>query len=240
MQSDSSQLVSVIVPVYNTARYLAECLQSILAQDTTYQLEVIVVDDASTDGSADIAREFGEPVRVVTRPHRGGAAAARNEGLRLTHGTYLAFLDSDDRWTSNKLQKQLPVLNSRSDVDIILGMVRQFISPEVDDSLRERLVSFKEVLPGFSLGSMLVRRSDFLNVGELCTSLNVGEFIDWFSRARQKGLRFVLIEDIVLERRIHSNNTMLKSTDVHADYLKIVRRNLFRKKKKSGGNGDGS
>src|SRR5213594_2256660 len=101
MRGVESPCVSVVIPVYNGEQYLADAIQSVL--DQTYQnFEVIVVDDRSTDGSAEVAKKFGEAIRYVHQAN-GGVCKARNTGIAVAGGVYLAFLDQDDLWLSDKL-----------------------------------------------------------------------------------------------------------------------------------------
>jgi glycosyltransferase involved in cell wall biosynthesis len=102
---ESNPLVSVVIPSYNDARFVRQAIGSVLAQ-THRALDVIVVDDGSTDGTADIALEFGSPVRVF-RQANAGAAVARNRGLDEARGEYVAFLDADDFWHPRKTEVQL-------------------------------------------------------------------------------------------------------------------------------------
>ena len=97
--------VSVVIPCYNREGILGRAIRSALAQ-TVPPLEIVVVDDGSTDGSADVARGFGGCVRVIEQPN-GGAAAARNRGIEAARGDWIAFLDSDDEWHPEKLALQL-------------------------------------------------------------------------------------------------------------------------------------
>lgn len=106
--------VSVVIPCYNAGRFLRETLDSILAQ-TRKPLEVIVVDDGSTDGSAAVADSFGPPVRVMRQPNQG-ESVARNHGLHEAKGDWVAFLDADDVWTPRKLELQLAGVVGRDDV----------------------------------------------------------------------------------------------------------------------------
>ena len=114
-------LVSVVIPAYNSSKWIAETLESVLAQDYA-PFEVIVVDDGSTDNTADVVRRFGERVRYVFKPN-GGQGSARNVGIREAHGAFIAFVDSDDLWAKKKLQLQVELLTKTallwaySDVD---------------------------------------------------------------------------------------------------------------------------
>ena len=137
----SPPLVSVVVTCYNRQAYLAQALDSIIAQRCS-DCEIVLVDDGSSDASARIAAEYVERHRDRLRYHRQanqGAAAAKNAGVRLAAGRYLAFLDSDDLWTPDKLQVQLGDAASRPEIRIRYAHGRQFISPELEPEQRARL-----------------------------------------------------------------------------------------------------
>lgn len=107
--------MSVVIPCYNGAAYLRETLASVLAQ--TYQpIEVLVIDDGSTDNSAAIANEFGPPVRVIQQPNQGGSVA-RNRGIDEAQGDWIAFLDADDLWLPEKLERQVRLI--RPDINAV-------------------------------------------------------------------------------------------------------------------------
>ena len=109
--------VSVVIPVYNGEQYLADAIQSV--RDQTYQnVEVIVVDDGSTDESADVAKKFGEAIRYVHQSN-GGVGKARNTGIAAARGAYLAFLDQDDLWLPDKLAVQVAYLDSHPEVGAV-------------------------------------------------------------------------------------------------------------------------
>src|SRR5437879_5328746 len=103
-------LVSVILPTYNRLRYLGGALESVRTQ--TYEhWELVVVDDGSTDGSGEyLARLVDRRVRLLSRSHTGSAAVARNSGIAMARGEYLAFLDDDDAWMPQKLERQMAAL----------------------------------------------------------------------------------------------------------------------------------
>jgi teichuronic acid biosynthesis glycosyltransferase TuaG len=109
MPENEKPLISVITPCYNSARYIAKTIESVLAQ--TYQnWEMIIVDDCSTDNSYQTAIAFAEKdkrIRVYRQEQNSGAALARNKAILESRGKYVAFLDSDDLWLPEKLEKQL-------------------------------------------------------------------------------------------------------------------------------------
>lgn len=117
LASPEAGLVSVIVPVFNGARYLAESLDSAFAQDYP-QIEVIVVDDGSTDETPEILARYRHRARVIRQPNQG-AAVARNVALQAARGEYLAFLDADDRWLPHKLRTQVTYLQRHPQLDLV-------------------------------------------------------------------------------------------------------------------------
>lgn len=119
-------LVSVIIPLYNTEKYIGACLASVLAQ-THRELDVIVVDDGSTDGGAAIAERVADERVRVERIANGGVGAARNRGLALARGEAVAFLDADDLWYPEKLAEQIGVLRGDHEV-VAVGAVFQYLS----------------------------------------------------------------------------------------------------------------
>ena len=169
--------VSVIVPVRDGAAHLGDALESVLAQTHRPAAEILVVDDGSRDGSAEVAACFAtRGVRCVSQPPTG-AAAARNLGVARTSGDLLAFLDADDLWTPDALAQRCAALAEAPARDLVLGRVEQFLSPDLDDDARARLRCPAGSLPGFLPGAMLVRREAFARVGPFETHWELGEFI---------------------------------------------------------------
>lgn len=209
-------LVSAIVPVFNGARYVLQAIDSILAQ-TYPRLEVLVVDDGSTDDTANEVRSANDArIRYLLQAHRG-AAAARNMGIRHAAGQFFAFLDADDLWYPDKLRVQLELLHGHANPDLVFGHYTEFVSPELGAGLPD-----SDPVPGYSSGTMLIERSAFERVGEFATEWRVGEFIDWYARAMEAGLRAVLIPQAVLHRRIHTTNTGVRERDARQVYAQVV------------------
>ena len=221
------ELVSVIVPVYNGARYLIEALASIQRQ-RYLPIEVVIVDDGSSDGSFDLAQTF--PGVSCFRQANRGAAAARNAGIREAKGTFLAFLDADDLWTDEKLVKQMAVIHTNSDVQLVAGRIEEFCEKPAVQGAIERRRQIGE--RAYTIGAMLIRRADFLRVGMMDESLTTfGEFIDWHSRAVACGLRERVLESVVLRRRIHGDNATLQNPDTKASYVAAIRSHILRNRK---------
>jgi glycosyltransferase involved in cell wall biosynthesis len=220
-------LVSVILPVFNAGKYLAEAVESILAQ--SYRpVEIIVVDDGSTDDSAEVARRFG-PVRYHFQAN-AGAATARNQGVELAQGDFLSFLDADDIWSADKLSRQMDILADDPDLSLVFGHVQQFYSPELDEETRRKINLPQEAMPGYHVGTMLVSREDFFRVGPFETSLKMGEFIDWHAKAKEKKLKSFMMPEVVMKRRIHTNNMTTRERENQMDYVRLLKAALDRKR----------
>lgn len=116
-------LVSIIIPNYNNAEFLKSSISSALSQDYP-NIEVIVVDDGSTDDSAMILKEFGSKIRILHQSN-SGAAAARNLGIKNASGEFLAFLDSDDVWRNSKITTQMMKINT-SDYGLVYCSLQEF------------------------------------------------------------------------------------------------------------------
>lgn len=225
-----AETVSMVVPVYNGERHLQAALTSLLEQ-TEPPLEIIVVDDGSTDASAEVAARLGAPIQVVTTAH-AGIAPARNVGIRATRGDVVGFLDADDLWTPEALHRLRARLSSDNGLDLVFGGVRQFLSPELAPAEAERLLVPEGLEPGYLVGGGLIRRRALDRVGAFREDLHTGEFIDWMARAREQGIREALIEDHVLWRRVHgANHGRLQA--VRTDYARILKAALDRRRSAS-------
>lgn len=183
----SQHRVSVVVPAYNAERYLREAVESALAQ--TVAAEVIVVDDGSTDGTAEVARSFGSRVRVLQQTN-SRQAAARNAGARIAGGDYLAFLDADDVWEPDKLEKQLACLEADPTLGLVYCSVREMDERGALMGIRPARLrgrAYRELLLGEPWGGIngstsLLPRRVFEEMGGFDTELPPCEDTDLFWR----------------------------------------------------------
>lgn len=221
-------LVSVVIGAYNAERYLAEAIDSVLRQ--TYRpIELVVVDDGSDDRTADVARSYGDRVRY-RHQRNAGNGAARNTGVQASTGGLLAFLDADDRFTPEKLDLQWQALAS-DEIEAVFGHVREFVSPELTDEERGRVrPPAPAPLPWTAPNLMLIRRASFLRVGPFSESLRVGVTVDWFARATEAGLRTTMLSQVVLERRLHTQNNGLRERESRAQYAHVLKAALDRRR----------
>ncbi len=130
-QLEKRPLVTVIIPVFNRANSIAVALRSV-ADQTFADWEVIVVDDGSTDGSADVALRVGEQgkVRVIRHDRNLGCSAARNSGIVAARGRYVCFLDSDDSWHPEKLSRQVETVEANPDPNMVFCATQTIIFQE--------------------------------------------------------------------------------------------------------------
>jgi len=228
MTSSARPLVSVIVTVYNAVSYLGEAIESVFAQ--TYEpVELIVVDDGSDDGSGEIAKRF-EPALRYERQERAGIGAARNRAVELARGEYLAFLDADDRFVADKLERQLAAFDRRPDLDMVFGHMSEFLSPDLDPALAARIRPPVTNAPWRMTNLMLVKRESFARVGPFSTTLRVGVGVDWYARAVDAGLHEEIVPAVVLERRLHATNNGIRERESRPQYLRVLKEHMDRRR----------
>ncbi len=198
--------VSVIVPAYNAASYIGDAVDSALRQ-THADTEIVVVDDGSTDGTGDRLRAFGNRI-TVHRQTNSGVAAARNRGARAATGEWLAFLDADDEWLPEKLDRQLAavpqhmVYSDRFNVGARgeLPAIQSHVTPMHHGDLFLRLLLEGNFV---TASSVMVRRSLFETVGGFCEGLHGTEDWDlWVRIAASHRIDFV--DEPLVRYRFHA------------------------------------
>jgi glycosyltransferase involved in cell wall biosynthesis len=228
LTTSCNNLVSIIIPVYNREQYIGSALESVLSQ--SYRpLEIIVVDDGSSDRTAEIVKRFEDQVRYVYRTN-GGPAAARNHGLALAIGEFIAFQDSDDLWPATKLETQIRYLLGHSEVQYVLGQATYFATPgtTLPSGFREELLNGARTSQ--LLQAMVARRSVFEHVGPFNHHLSTAEDVDWFCRASDLGIPMAVVEEVVLNVRVHAYNTSLKEKLNNRYLMQALRQSIHRKK----------
>jgi glycosyltransferase involved in cell wall biosynthesis len=219
--------ISVMIPAYEAEAYLGEAIESVLAQDYR-PLEVIVVDDGSTAATGEVARRYTD-VRYH-RQENAGNGAARNTAVGLATGDLFAFLDADDRLVPNALQNLAAVFEVERGLDVAYAHVREFVSPDLSDDARAMLRPPLERMAGYLPTNMLMRRHAFLAVGFFVTNLRVGTTVDWSAKAAERGLRSVLLDDVLFERRLHATNNGIRERAHRSDYVRVVKAALDRRR----------
>jgi len=225
--------VSVILPVFNAERFVGEAIESIWAQGYEH-VEVIVVDDGSTDGSAAyvaaLCREHPR-LRLLRLSENRGPAAARNRGLAEARSELITFLDADDLMTPDRLIFQVHHLTSHDEFDVVVGTEVLRLTPGIEPPAWVRLR--RTPGPRYLQMSMMVRRKIFDRVGLFDESFRVSSDSEWGYRAEAARVRTARIDRPFLVRRIHGANLTYRTQDMrHAmgrGLLKTARTRLARR-----------
>jgi glycosyltransferase involved in cell wall biosynthesis len=218
------ETIDAVIAVRDGARYLPEAIDSVLSQ-TLPPNRLIVVDDGSSDESAAIAESFGDAVAVLRRPPRG-TPAALNVALAESTAPLVGFLDADDVWLADKLERQAAVLAERADVEVVYGHVVEFL-----DDAPPGLAARTEPAPGIAKSALLARRSAFDRVGGFDESYAVVDFPEWHARCSDAGVVEHVLAGVVARRRVHGGNVTVRRRDIaHAEYLRLARATLARRR----------
>ncbi len=215
--------IGLIIAAWNAERWLGEALASVLEQSLP-PVDVVVIDDGSTDATGEIAEGFGAPVRLL-RQANGGIGAARNRGLELVEGELLTFLDADDLLTAGSLACRAQALAVQEDLDMVFGAVRQF-----SETIEGSPVPLGQARPGHLPTAMLARRAALERVGAFSTSTHVAEGLDWLLRARELGLPELTIEQQVIWRRVHGQNNSVRHRGEIGEYARALKASLDRRR----------
>jgi glycosyltransferase involved in cell wall biosynthesis len=228
-----STLISCVVATHDGERYLAAALDSVLAQEHR-PLEVIVVDDGSSDASAEIAESYGEPVRVI-RQANAGQGRARNAGIQAARGDYICFLDDDDLYRPGKLAAQLAVLEKHPEVELCLCQAENFWEPGFEAERARYLAYGKPLIATSHVGTVLARRGLFDRVGLMDASLDRADDIDWFLRVADLGVAVHVLPDVFYERRMHAASMTHTKPELEPYFTLIHERIADGRAKREGG-----
>ncbi len=221
--------ISIIIPVYTGQVYLAEAIESALNQDYENK-EVIVVNDGSTDRSQEVIDSFKGQIRSSAQENRG-LGASRNRGVSLSTGSYLTFLDQDDRWEKFKLSMQMKeMLVFREKDPLIFSCVKQFICPTLSELERASISLPQPILPGYHAGTLLVSKNRFHQIGPFFEEKKIGEFMEWYFRALEENVPIHMLQSVTMHRRIHQTNMGRQPHLFHrTDFLAILKGSLKRR-----------
>jgi len=217
-------VISVIVPAHQNAFHLAECLESILAQ-TRMPDEVIVVDDGSTDATAAIASGFGPPVRVISTPH-AGTAAARNTGITAAAGNVIALCDADDLWLTDKLSLQLDALGDPQDEAAVFCGASEFLSPEIDPAMAPGRAPVSEVARARLPSALMVTTAALRRVGPFTGRVTDSEWVPWCVALADEVPTTRFVDRVLVRRRIHAANKSLQASTDRASWSTALRSHL--------------
>ena len=217
--------ISALIPAYNAARFLNEALASVFAQSRPPD-EVIVVDDGSTDGTAEVAARWSDRIRFERLPHVG-VRAARAQLLAAASGDWIAFLDADDLWLPHKLERQLAVAAAYPEAEMVYGQMLRF-----RDGPAGRV--FQPAEPAPLASASLILRAAFVRDCAFAEA-GAGEFAAWLMLARGRGLREVRLDEPVLWRRLHDDNIGVRERAAeHGAYLRAARAAIASRRGRAG------
>jgi len=223
--------ISVVMPVFNGEAFLADAIQSILAQGED-PLEVLVIDDGSTDASVAVAERFGGPVRVL-RQANSGHVFARNRGLAAARGDYITTLDADDLYAPDKFTLQAGRLDRRPDIDIVIGQLSYLRAQAANEEAEAEQPSFTEHHDDhltLNFAGCMFHRRVFDRVGLPDESMRFCDDWDWFMRAREAGVPLLLHRHVVLHQRLHAGNMTRQRDDGEPFIVEMMRRSLARRR----------
>lgn len=227
----STPTISVIIPIYNAEKYVVACLESVLAQHYP-ATELILINDGSTDRSVGqlvtFLKQSVTPATQLRSHANQGLARTLNEGISLATGDLVAFQDADDLWTPEKLADQVACLLDNPSLDACFGLVQQFISPDLPAEVQAGIACPDHPQPGWLKQTMLIRRTAFAKTGLFNPAYHVGDFIDWFIRAKEAGLRYTMVDRLATYRRLHRSG-LVSQTQHHHEFAHILKAALDRR-----------
>ena len=207
----NSVLISVIIPVYNGEKYVKDAIESIFNQSYK-SIEIIVIDDGSIDNTASIVSRFPEVIYFFQENQ--GVASARNKGLSLAKGEYIAFLDADDTYLIDKLK--IHIDNSFENNNVLT------IEEQYHYNTNEKI----------GLITMLTSKKVFQYVGDFNLDYVIASDYEWVTRAKELGFQVDIIDDKLLKRRIHTNNlSVVHKLKIKEYRFKIIKESILRKNK---------
>ena len=218
----SSPSVTCIVPAYNAARFIGETIDSVLAQ-TFPVAEIIVVDDGSMDTTSAVVEGYSDTVRLIRQPNTG-PAAARNNGIRNSSGDFIAFIDSDDLWTPDKLEIQMARFTERPELQVCFTHLINFRNLPGSILFRDGYEETDEwPLVHFIPSSMVARRNAFGVVGGFSEELRRAEDTEWYARMMMRGITYEVVETVLLYRRVHDRNLTMESPPGPEDVVRVLK-----------------
>jgi glycosyltransferase involved in cell wall biosynthesis len=219
--------ISVVIPVFNGERHIAEAVASVRAQGHP-ELKIIVVDDGSTDRTPSVLAALAGPDLMSVRQANAGPSAARNRGIALARSPMLAFLDADDLWPHGRLAAQWPLMALGGGTDLALGLLQFF-----RDTPGGR--EFMDPIFQFQFGCGIFRREVFDRVGPLREDMRFAEDVEWFSRVRECGAPVRVLDSVALWCRRHEGNVTRQEASARRGFVQAVQRSLARRRAFPGG-----
>ncbi|BBK34674.1 glycosyl transferase family 2 [Stella humosa] len=228
-----SPVVSIVIPIYNGATHLPGAIEMIEAEGLG-GVEIVVVDDGSTDATPDLCEGLAAAGRIITtRTVNRGPGAARNTGVGLAHAPIIGFLDVDDRWPDGRLDWMLRYMVDRPAVEGVMGQIQYaYTSPEA-------VIAWAPVgqpegaFFAPHLGAALFRRSLWDRMGGFAEELRYGEDVDWYFRVLESEPALHVLRRLVLLYRMHDGNMTRDRVTLRQAFVTCISRSLARRKRRS-------
>jgi glycosyltransferase involved in cell wall biosynthesis len=219
--------VSVVIPVYNGEAFIRGAIETVRAQN--YEpLEIIIVDDGSTDKTGSIVNSVAEHVRYVYQEHRG-ASSARNRGVALARGNLLAFLDADDLWPPDKLAGQIACFTAQPTLEIVSGYV-QFMKCVLGANQEAAFEATGSPHFVMNLGGAIIKRSVFDRVGYFDEKLFLAEDANWLLRAFEKRVSIGVLKKVTLYYRRHPGGVSFGRGLRECGFIGEIKKSLDRRR----------
>lgn len=223
---------TVIITGWNREPYFVDAIESVLDQRLAPEHSInpiLVVDEDPTDPCGGIAERYLPQVTIL-RQGKKGTSAARNFGMQHASGDFFAFLDGDDFWHPDKLQKQLDFLTENLDREVVFSHEIGFNGEIPRFALINSMVDPARFRPSANASSFLGRAEVWNLVGPMVESLTAGEFVEWYGRAKLAGIRSHTLDDALVYRRAHESNRSRVVEGVKQEYLKVLKLHLEKKR----------
>ena len=209
------------MPVKNGEKYLKEAIEGIKKQKMN--VEIIVVNDGSTDSTEQIAKETG--CVVINHAQSKGQVVAKNTGIKNAHGEYIIFHDGDDIMNNNALEVLYDTLEADQSLAAVMAKVKDFVSPDIEEPTQESVKA--DPYYGLFTGAVLMRRNVFDKIGYFNENVHTGEIIEWMNKMAEHKLKIKKVDFVATNRRIHSHNFgKTHRTTEFQNYAQILRQNL--------------
>jgi len=228
MKTSSAPLVSIVIPAHNGEKYLTEAIQSVLNQNYP-RYEIWVLDNGSTDNTQYIACSF--PQVQYQYEEKANTALARNQGISLAQGEYIAFLDQDDIWVSEKLTKQVSFLEEQKDYEAVVSLQKMYLQPGHTKPHWLKQEFLEKPQSAYLPSALLVRRSTFARTNSFNLSFSLASDVAWFFKAKHEGIKIGMIEEVLIHRRIHNKNTSNEYSQLQKEILSTIHHSLKERRK---------